>query len=252
MRRRSINRDGGRGGLGHSRTNCTRNVVALLTLFLTVGRLVFVLRSSTLRGPRGKRDTESLWRAKNKNPEGDGTHSILELIEISQEKKWLPRYYDDGRRHDRDDHDHASSTGHTGGLPMKQKEVIAQTAVVGHPPGEESVGQIVAVPIDNSGKEDTVIGSYITTSRDTGDGVAEVSSVLLLTDDVRAEREERETRWGVGMKVLIFTMDSLEERMQLAAKGGPAGEIKVRKRLTKSLLEAGVEVKTRNKKCYTV
>lgn len=48
--------------------------------------------------------------------------------------------------------------------------------------------------------------------------------------------------WGAGMRVLIFTMDSLQDRVALAAKGGPAGEIKIRESLTRSLEEAGVEV----------
>lgn len=49
--------------------------------------------------------------------------------------------------------------------------------------------------------------------------------------------------WGVGVKVLIFTMDSLTDRVELAGKGGPAGEIKIRESLTKSLVEAGAEVR---------
>ena len=37
-------------------------------------------------------------------------------------------------------------------------------------------------------------------------------------------------------------MDSLADRVELAAKGGPAGEIKIRESLSKALEEAGVEV----------
>lgn len=56
--------------------------------------------------------------------------------------------------------------------------------------------------------------------------------------------EEGALAWGARLKgrVLIFTMDSLQDRVALAARGGPAGEIKVRESLTASLLEAGVEV----------
>lgn len=37
-------------------------------------------------------------------------------------------------------------------------------------------------------------------------------------------------------------MDSLADRVELAARGGPAGEIKIRESLSKALEEAGVEV----------
>lgn len=53
-----------------------------------------------------------------------------------------------------------------------------------------------------------------------------------------AKRED----WGKGKKVLIFTMDSLDKTVAAANRGGPAGEIKVRESLTKSLKEAGVQV----------
>lgn len=48
--------------------------------------------------------------------------------------------------------------------------------------------------------------------------------------------------WGLGKRVLIFTMDSLQDRVALASKGGPAGEIKIRESLSAALKEAGVEV----------
>lgn len=48
--------------------------------------------------------------------------------------------------------------------------------------------------------------------------------------------------WGMGMRVLIFTMDSLQDRVALASKGGPAGEIKIRESLSAALSEAGVQV----------
>lgn len=48
--------------------------------------------------------------------------------------------------------------------------------------------------------------------------------------------------WGLGRRVLIFTMDSLQDRVALASKGGPAGEIKIRESLSAALKEAGVEV----------
>lgn len=48
--------------------------------------------------------------------------------------------------------------------------------------------------------------------------------------------------WGLGKRVLIFTMDSLQDRVALASRGGPAGEIKIRESLSAALTEAGVEV----------
>lgn len=36
-------------------------------------------------------------------------------------------------------------------------------------------------------------------------------------------------------------MDSLADRVELAARGGPAGEIKIRESLSRALEEAGVE-----------
>lgn len=48
--------------------------------------------------------------------------------------------------------------------------------------------------------------------------------------------------WGIGSKVLLFTMDSLDKTVQAASRGGPAGEIKIRESLTTSLREAGVQV----------
>lgn len=48
--------------------------------------------------------------------------------------------------------------------------------------------------------------------------------------------------WGVGGRVLIFTMDSLKKTVASAARGGPAGEIKIRESLTAALKEAGVQV----------
>lgn len=52
----------------------------------------------------------------------------------------------------------------------------------------------------------------------------------------------KEPKWGSGKKVLIFTMDSLEDTVARAKLGGPAGEIKIRESLIKSLTEAGVQV----------
>ena len=57
--------------------------------------------------------------------------------------------------------------------------------------------------------------------------------------------------WGLGRRVLIFTMDSLQDRVALASKGGPAGEIKIRESLSAALKEAGVEV-SRCFVCMTV
>lgn len=67
-----------------------------------------------------------------------------------------------------------------------------------------------------------------------------------------AEGEEGDLKWGARLKgrVLVFTMDSLADRVALAARGGPAGEIKVRESLTASLLEAGVEVGTQHEGLY--
>lgn len=52
--------------------------------------------------------------------------------------------------------------------------------------------------------------------------------------------------WGVGGRVLIFTMDSLKKTIASAARGGPAGEIKIRESLTAALQEAGVQVMEQN------
>lgn len=51
-----------------------------------------------------------------------------------------------------------------------------------------------------------------------------------------------EEKWGAGKTVLIFTMDSLAKFVAAAARGGPAGEIKIRESLMTSLTEAGVQV----------
>lgn len=52
----------------------------------------------------------------------------------------------------------------------------------------------------------------------------------------------KQEKWGTGKRVLIFTMDSLAKFVAAAARGGPAGEIKIRESLTTSLTEAGVQV----------
>lgn len=48
--------------------------------------------------------------------------------------------------------------------------------------------------------------------------------------------------WGQGMRVLIFTMDSIQDAVAKSKKGGPAGEIIVRESLANTLTEAGVQV----------
>eukprot|EP00752_Nemacystus_decipiens_P010661 g9493.t1 len=48
--------------------------------------------------------------------------------------------------------------------------------------------------------------------------------------------------WGEGMRVLVFTMDSIRDVVARSKRGGPAGEIIVRESLTNSLFEAGAQV----------
>lgn len=48
--------------------------------------------------------------------------------------------------------------------------------------------------------------------------------------------------WGQGMRVLIFTMDSIQDVVARSTRGGPAGEIIVRESLTQTLIEAGAQV----------
>lgn len=57
-----------------------------------------------------------------------------------------------------------------------------------------------------------------------------------------ATKREGGDVWGVGKRVLIFTMDSLDKTVKAAARGGPAGEIKIRESLSQALVEAGVQV----------
>eukprot|EP00903_Cladosiphon_okamuranus_P019898 g18289.t1 len=48
--------------------------------------------------------------------------------------------------------------------------------------------------------------------------------------------------WAQGMRVLVFTMDSMHDTVARSKRGGPAGEIFVRESLTDALVEAGAEV----------
>lgn len=54
--------------------------------------------------------------------------------------------------------------------------------------------------------------------------------------------ERGRPHWGEGMRVLIFTMDSLAKTVAKSNQGGAAGEIIVRESLTMALREAGVKV----------
>ena len=49
--------------------------------------------------------------------------------------------------------------------------------------------------------------------------------------------------WGEGMRVLVFTMDSIRDVVAKSKRGGPAGEIIIRESLTDTLVEAGVQVR---------
>ncbi|CAM9101621.1 unnamed protein product [Discosporangium mesarthrocarpum] len=61
---------------------------------------------------------------------------------------------------------------------------------------------------------------------------------------VRLGEESAERHDHPSRRALIFTMDSLKERVELAKKGGPAGEIKIRRSLTKALEAMGIQVET--------
>lgn len=75
-----------------------------------------------------------------------------------------------------------------------------------------------------------------------GIGNVQIDTVTTPDEDILPTRSKEGQLWGDGYRVLIFTMDSLAKTVAAAAKGGPAGEIKIRESLTASLREGGVQV----------
>lgn len=187
------------------------NVASTLVLCLAVGRLIFVLRPSQ----------DVLGR--------DQDSSSPQRV-----PKWLPTPKQDERRHSSPSgvrgHHHEQS-GHRVAVTTDDvlRGVMIQTQeeqqYLRQRRAEE--GERAA---DNSNKQQ---GAVVV---DSGDG---------RTTNRRAGSPSGgsgDVAWGLGKRVLIFTMDSLQDRVALASKGGPAGEIKIRESLSAALKDAGVEV----------
>lgn len=75
-----------------------------------------------------------------------------------------------------------------------------------------------------------------------GQGESSAGESLARGDEQMVRHVQPMAKWGSGKTVLIFTMDSLQDTIESAARGGPAGEIKIRESMMKGLTEAGVQV----------
>ncbi|CAM9243725.1 unnamed protein product [Ectocarpus fasciculatus] len=182
------------------------NAISSLLLYLTVGRLLFVLRAAP------KSQNRPGWNPKVDHL-GQGPH---------------PQGY---HRRTTTSRNTAYSAGRRGeAIPTELQVQLSNSLrgsggpddnpVIGEPrsfaPGDrrDSVG---SVRVNNGGSSD--IGGASSTGLN-----------------------RRGYVWGKGMRVLIYTMDSIQTTVAKSMKGGPAGEIIIRESLTRTLAEAGVEV----------
>lgn len=186
------------------------NVASTLVLCLAVGRLIFVLRPSQ----------DVLGRDQDSSPQ--------------RVPKWLPTPKQDERRHSSPSgvrgHHHDEQSGHR--VPVTTDDVL-RGVVIQTQEEQQYLRQRRAEEreraADNSNKQQ---GAVVDSGyRRTTNGRARLPS-----------GGSGDVAWGLGKRVLIFTMDSLQDRVALASKGGPAGEIKIRESLSAALKDAGVEV----------
>lgn len=185
------------------------NVISSLLLYLTVGRLLFVLRGAP------KSQNHPGWKPKidqlGQGPPARGYHRRT----TSQNKA-----YSAGRRGE--------------AMPSELQVQLSNSLRGSGGPDDFPVSgdpRSVEPPGD---RRDSVGGSRVTNGGSSDIGGASYTGL-----------NRRGSAWGKGMRVLIYTMDSIQTTVAKSMKGGPAGEIIIRESLTRSLTEAGVEVRTR-------
>ncbi|CAM9146528.1 unnamed protein product [Ectocarpus sp. 12 AP-2014] len=181
------------------------NVISSLLLYLSVGRLLFVLRP----GWNPSRNQQPKIDQLGQGPPAHGYHHRRTTSQNTA--------YSAGRRGQAMPAElqmHLSNSLHGSGGPD-------DFPVFGDP-------RSFAPPGD---RRDSVGGFRVSNRGSSGIGGASHTGL-----------DHRGLVWGKGMRVLIYTMDSIQTTVAKSMKGGPAGEIIIRESLTRTLTEAGVEV----------
>ncbi|CAM9469783.1 unnamed protein product, partial [Pylaiella littoralis] len=209
------------GKMGKLRTpplHGAMNVISSLLLFLTLGRLFFVLRP---HGSKQSQETDN-----NRVPDWLPTPQ-------QQPQKGHPPTQRLTRQQDSRRKSNSQSVAHSAGRRGDAMPAELQTQ------------------FSNNLREGSGVGGY----RKSGDNTHQRQRSTTRPVNRRSRREGRSSSsssnshdsadnyaWGQGMRVLVFTMDSMSDIVAKSKTGGAAGEIIVKESLTNALTEAGVQV----------
>lgn len=194
------------------------NVVSSLLLCLTLGRLFFVIH------PPG-----------NKRPSETKVNRVPEWLPVPQQQpqRSYPAVQGLGRqqpnnRHKSTSQSMAYSAGRRGDdMPAKLQTQFSNNLRRGSGVGDYR-------KFGDKQRSTTRFGSR-RASRGSSSSISSSGSNSRATAENYA--------WGQGMRVLVFTMDSMPDAAAKSTTGGAAGERIVRESLTNALTEAGVQVR---------
>lgn len=194
------------------------NVISSLLLCLTLGRLFFVLRP-----PGSTRSSDS-----------NGVNRV---------PNWLPTPPQPEKRY-------PNVQGPTQQQENRHNKAASQSVAYSAGRRGEVMPEELQMQLSNSLRRGSGVGDYYLKFGDGQRSTTRLGNRRASGGGSSSSSSDSNNRvtagtytWGQGMRVLIFTMDSIQDAVAKSKRGGAAGEIIVRESLTNALTEAGVQVR---------
>lgn len=197
----------------------TMNVISSLLLCLTLGRLFFVLHP-----PGNKRSPET---------------------KVNRVPDWLPVPQQQPQR------SYPAVQGLGGQQNNRHKSTSQSMAYSAGRRGDDMPAEL-KMQFSNNLRRGSDVGDYRKFAHKQSStmrlGSRRASGGSNLSNSGSNSRASTENyAWGQGMRVLVYTMDSMPDVVAKSKTGGAAGEVIVRESLTKALTEAGVQVRLQHR-----